>query len=325
MVEDAVSKEENYFRAVEFGTPAWLPVGVSLMPATWRKYREALEDVVVRHPRLFGEYEKGSKDFDEVDGLYRPGEITDEWGCVWRNIEPGLDSLCILHPLEDWAAFERYAPPKPDADGLPHGFMYMKLYYLRGFENFMMDLLDEPPQLQQLIDMVLDYNLAVVRKMVTKQRRIYHFGDDLGMQDRLAMGAALWRRYMKPCFAQIYGLCRQTGGHVYMHTDGHILPIIGDLIACGVTVLNPQIRANGLDGLVAECKGKVCVNLDLDRQLFPFCTPGDIREHVREAVMRLGSKEGGLMLSAECEPDVPLENIEAICQTLEDHMGFFHG
>ena len=323
MSDSGISQEDNYFRAVEWRTPAWIPVAVSLMPATWRKYREALEDVVVRHPRLFGEYERGSKDFDEVGGLYREGEQTDEWGCVWRNIEPGLDSLCVHHPLEDWSALATYTPPKPEADGLPHGFMYMKLYYLRGFENFMMDLVDEPPELRRLIDMVLDYNLAVVRKMVTKKRRMYHFGDDLGMQDRLAMGPELWRRYMKPCFAAIYAPCREAGAHVYMHTDGHVLPIIGDLIECGVTVLNPQIRANGLDGLVAECKDKVCVHLDLDRQLFPFCTPSDIREHVREAIAKLGQKRGGLMLNAECEPDVPLDNIEAICQTLEDHMDYF--
>lgn len=322
MPEGQITKQENMFRAIEYRSPAWIPASVSLMPATWRRYREALEDIVVRHPRIFGEYQRGSKDFDELSGLYRKGDYTDEWGCGWRNIEPGLDSLCIHHPLADWAAFEDYTPPKPDADGLPHGFMYMKLYYLRGFTNFMMDLVDEPPQLQRLIDMVLDYNLAVVRKMVAKKQQIYHFGDDLGMQDRLAMGPDLWRRYMKPCFAKIYGLCRQAGAHVYMHTDGHVLPIIGDLIECGVTVLNPQIRANGLDGLERECKGKVCINLDLDRQLFPFCTPSEIRRHVHEAVARMAMPEGGLMLSAECEPDVPLENIEAVCQALEDHMDF---
>jgi len=323
MTDPQLSQEENRFRAIEFRTPAWLHVAVSLMPATWSKYREDLEDIVVRHPRLFGEYKRGSQDFDNFGGRYGEGEYTDEWGCVWKNIAQGLDSLCVHHPLADWAAFEDYTPPPPGND-LPHGFMYQRLYYLRGFESFMMDLIDEPPQLARMIDMVRDHNLAVARKMVADKPRIVHFGDDLGMQDRLAMGPDLWRRYLKPCFAQIYGVCRQAGAHVYMHTDGHVLPIIGDLIECGVTVLNPQIRANGLDGLVTECKGKVCVNLDLDRQLFPFCTPADIREHVREAVVKLGAKEGGLMLSAECEPDVPLENIEAICQALEDHMSFFN-
>ena len=102
-----------------------------------------------------------------------------------------------------------------------------------------------------------------------------------------------------------------------MHTDGHILPIIDDLIECGVDILNPQIRANGLYNLVDICKGKVCVDLDLDRQLFPFATPSQIHDHVKEAIDAFAPDNGGLMLYAECEPDIPLENIVALCESLE--------
>jgi hypothetical protein len=59
--------------------------------------------------------------------------------------------------------------------------------------------------------------------------------------------------------------------------------------------------------------------------MFPFATPEQIDAHVREAVEKLGSPEGGLWLSAECGPDVPLENIEAICQALEKYRGYFRG
>ncbi len=108
-----------------------------------------------------------------------------------------------------------------------------------------------------------------------------------------------------------------------MHTDGHILEIIPDLIEVGVNVLNPQSRANGLDHLRRACKGKVCVDLDLDRQLFPFGSPREIDAHVREAVEKLGSPEGGLWLKAEIGFDVPLENIQAICAALERYRGYF--
>ncbi len=108
-----------------------------------------------------------------------------------------------------------------------------------------------------------------------------------------------------------------------MHTDGHIVEIIPDLIDVGVSVLNPQSRANGLDALGRACRGKVCVDLDLDRQLFPFGTPQEIEGHVREAVETLGSPQGGLWLKAEIGDDVPLENIQAICMALETYRGFY--
>jgi hypothetical protein len=104
-----------------------------------------------------------------------------------------------------------------------------------------------------------------------------------------------------------------------MHSDGHIAEIIPDLVDCGVNVINPQVRANGLEALAEACRGKVCVDLDLDRQLFPFCTPQEIDDHVRQAVETLGSPEGGLWLKAEIGFDVPLENVEAICAALEKY------
>jgi len=57
-------------------------------------------------------------------------------------------------------------------------------------------------------------------------------------------------------------------------------------------VINPQVGANGLAGLRATARGKVAVNLDLDRQLFPFATPAQLEAHVAEAVAALGMREG---------------------------------
>jgi hypothetical protein len=137
------------------------------------------------------------------------------------------------------------------------------------------------------------------------------------------MGAVKWRRYLKLCYARIYRSFRDAGHYVYMHTDGQIYEIIPDLVECGVNVVNPQVGANGLDNLVAVCKGKVCVDLDLDRQMFPFWTPAQIRAHVREAADRLGAPEGGLWLHAEIADDVPLENVEAICAALEEVRSYY--
>lgn len=92
---------------------------------------------------------------------------------------------------------------------------------------------------------------------------------------------------------------------------------------CGVNVINPQYRANGLDNIVRVCKGKVCADLDLDRQMFPFATPDELDEHVRHAVETLGSPEGGLWVLAEISDDIPLVNIEAICTALEKYSKFF--
>ncbi|MCD6362274.1 MAG: hypothetical protein J7M38_15555 [Armatimonadetes bacterium] len=339
----------NYLRAVQFQRPKWIPCTVSLLPGTWQKYREALEDLVMQFPRVFPGFVRGSRDFDDLgDITYSAEKYTDAWGCVWENLAPGMVGQVVKFPLEDWADFEGWQPPDlmsvddlgrernweavaagirrakqtgglARGGGLYHGFMWMRLYYLRGFENLMMDIATADPRLNRLIELILEQNMRVIERYLDLGAEFMSFGDDLGNQDALPISPAHWRKYLGPCYRRMYGACREAGTHVYMHSDGHMIPIISDLIEAGVTVINPQIRANGLENLVRECKGKVCVNLDLDRQLFPFATPAEIDTHIAECIEALGSDEGGLMLSAECAPDVPLENIRAICEAYEKY------
>ena len=78
---------------------------------------------------------------------------------------------------------------------------------------------------------------------------------------------------------------------IYMHTDGCIYDIIPDLNDCGVNIINPQFRANGLENLKRVTRGegrnKMAVNLDLDRQLFPFAKPSQIEDHIMQCVEEL--------------------------------------
>jgi hypothetical protein len=315
---------DDRMKAMDFDHPEYIPVSVGILPAVWIKRRETLDELVARHPAIFGPYEPGRRNFDAVGGTYVAGEHVDRWGCVWSNIAHGMEAYVTGHPLPTRESVRTFRAPDVVDGSFPHGFMWLRLSDLRGFEEIMLDFAEEPPELQLLIDRVLDYNMRNLEVRLAHHRgRLIHFGDDLGMQTSLPISPETWRKYMKPCFAALYGRCREAGLSVYMHSDGHIVEIVADLIECGVRVINPQIRANGLNSLVDVCKGKVCVNLDLDRQMFPFCTPADIDAHVREAVEKLGSPEGGLWLSAEVGPDVPLENVEAICVALEKYRAFF--
>jgi len=315
---------DDRYAAMLWRSPRYIPISLGILPAAWIKHRAALDEIVARHPILFGPH-RTDRDYDAVGGTYVAGDHVDVWGCVWQNVHTGREAIVTGHPVPRREDIRTLRAPEKDA-GLPHGFMYLRLQDLRGFAELMMDFADEPPELPMLIDTVLGYNLRQVERQLAGLEgtgRIVYFGDDLGMQTSLPMSPAQWRQYLKPCYAALYKPYRDAGHYVYMHTDGHIHEIIGDLVECGVNVINPQVRANGLDNLARVCRGKVCVDLDLDRQLFPFCTPQDIDDHVRAAVETLGSPEGGLWLKAEVDDGVPLANVEAICAALEKYRSYY--
>ena len=320
--------EQDRIKSMNFDTPEMIPVSVGILPAAWMKYREGLDDLVGQHPELFGA-QGGARDYDAIHtATYIQGEHVDVWGCVWSNLKSGMEAIVTGHPVPTRADVHTLKVPEEDA-GFPHGFMYLRLQDLRGFEELMVDFGEEPPELQMLIDKVLTYNLRqgqLLLEALQEQGRVgtlVTFGDDLGMQQRLPISPRMWRKYLKPCFAAIYQPFRDAAFYIYMHTDGHIVEIIPDLVDCGVNVVNPQVGANGLDALAKTCKGKVCVDLDLDRQMFPFATPKQIDAHVREAVEVLGAPEGGLWLKAEIGDDVPLANVAAVFEALERYRLYF--
>jgi uroporphyrinogen-III decarboxylase len=133
-----------------------------------------------------------------------------------------------------------------------------------------------------------------------------------------------FRKFIFPSYRRIFQRVRSSGARVYLHSDGHIMEVVDDLIEAGVSVINLQDRVNGVENIEKKIKGRVCIDLDVDRQrLLPFGTREEIEQKIREYIVRLGSKRGGLMLTAGIYPDVPLENVDALCNAIEKYMNYY--
>ena len=104
MKEKNITEKENLIRAIEFSNPEWIPITVEFVPALYKKYPEAIEELILRHPLVFP---GGPKGFDEDDPLFIGGaRFTDDWGCGWYCIQDGIIGRCIEHPLEIWEGLE---------------------------------------------------------------------------------------------------------------------------------------------------------------------------------------------------------------------------
>ncbi len=340
-----MNERENYLRAIEFRNPQWIPVEVYILPVAWMKHRQDLEKIVLRHPKIFGSYEKGSKNFDECPLSYRKGYHRDNWGCLWYNVKQGTLGRVVEPPLSDWRFLDTYEPPDPskkddfgerDWDEVKRnteeqkkkglltqgsgGELFTRLYFLRGFENLMMDIATDDPHLLDLIEMLTDYEMRLVNKWLEIGIDIINFHTNIAMQNSLMISPAKFRKYIKPMFKKIFMTCRKAKTHVFLSSDGCLLEIIDDLVECGVSVHDPQFRANTLEGIFRAYKGKLCAKVDLDQQeILPFGSPREIDKHIREIVERLNSPQGGLMINVEIQPTYPLKNIEAIFEALEKY------
>ncbi|MBM4047808.1 MAG: hypothetical protein FJ279_22110 [Planctomycetes bacterium] len=266
----------------------------------------------------------------------------DVWGCDWRYPLEALDGICVGHPLASWSALGTYQPPDPAkytdweqsrkaadqakakgsvySGGTDHGFIFLRMTYLRGFDNFMMDVADQPPEMERLIGIVEGYWRGVLERWVALGADQISFGDDLGLQHALPMKPETWRRVIKPSYKRLFGYCRAHGVHVAHHSDGYVVDVIPDLIECGVSALNPQDLVNGLENIRRLAKGKVFIRLDIDRQnVTVFGTPDECDAHVRNCIQTLGSPTGGLSTIWGVYPGTPLANIEAVARALDKY------
>jgi len=348
-----LSSRENYLRAASFRCPEYIPCRISPFWPVWNTYRERLEEIARRYSLLFPGYRPGAIEYDERPGIVRIDEYRrDAFGCLWHFTIKGYQGQVVEHPLDDWSKLRDFEMPDPDEGlpsesggltpweqvyeamerarergdlvvaGMPHGFFFQRLYYLRGFRNFLVDVVRRPPELYELIEMLTEYNLELVRRLLKfGSVDVVSFGDDLGTQTGMPISPRAFRELILPTYKKVFGLARSSGAHVRLHTDGRVVEVIDQLVEAGVTILNIQDRVNGLDTAASLMRSGVCVDLDIDRQyLVPRRGPEEVKAYIRRVVELLKPKRGGLMMYAEVHPPTPLENIRALAEAMAEVM-----
>jgi hypothetical protein len=323
-------------------------------PACWQAYpQEELQALMSEHPFLFPDFRPSPEPIVPSYGPnQRAGEpYTDGWGCVWKTTEDGITGTVTGHSLANWDDFKDYVPPDPAtrtglgpvdwgqvaknlgqaredgrlaAAGLQHGHTFLRLLDLRGYENLIYDMVDDEPRLWKLIEMVEAFNLFFIRRYVELGAEWTSYPEDLGMQRGPMLSQAHFRRYIKPTYQRMMAPAREAGCIVHMHSDGDIRTLVDDLVEGGVQVLNLQDLVNGIDWIAARFAGRVCVEVDIDRQAVTrFGTPGQIDALLREEVEKLGCREGGLMMVYGLYPGTPLENVAAVMDAMTRYATYY--
>jgi uroporphyrinogen decarboxylase len=267
------------------------------------------------------------------------GRIRNEWGMIFRNV--GIYTEFAEYPLAN-ASSEKditdYPFPSPDAPGrfdvatkmmseysgnfgvigdIETMFFEMS-WYLTGMEKFLMDLIIETEYQTFLMDRIMNYIIAVGKKLIEMGVDILWCGDDFGTQQGMIIDPDTWRKIIKPRIRYMFEEFRKVKPDIKIawHSCGSILPIIPDFIEIGLDILNPiQPLAQDMDPLfLKKTYGKDLVffgGIDV-QHLLPFGTPDQISDEVRRRIEILG-KDGGYIVAPahNIQPDTPVENILA--------------
>ena len=337
-----MNSRERYLRALTFQRPDRVPIMHHSVRGAFRVHGQALEDLYAKYPGdvLLSPISNGPFAFhDHPRGWGTLGDVTyDDWGCGWLWSTSDYMGQAVEHALSDWAIFGDFRAPDPltgeegvahmeevvRADGHQHfvfadaGELFQRMFFLRGMENLLVDLLEDRPEVYALRDMIVEFHLKrIERWLETGLVDGFLHRDDWGTQTALMVRPAIWRKVFKPAYKRIAEAIHSGGAYASFHTDGFTQEIIPDLIEIGWDELNPQVHLMDIEGLGRLHGGKVCVRADIDRQwTLPHGSPQDVRTLIERLFNAFGGFNGGYVGWGEMSSDVPMANAEAMLGTI---------
>lgn len=262
----------------------------------------------------------------------------DEWGIEW--VKDGPFNQIRRYPLaqasEDETASYRYPYERAEAllgqmdavlaqgeqrflgcDVSP--CLFEMICRLRGMEETALDLAARPRIAETMLQAAERFSVYLAHAACERFPIDWLWtGDDVGGQEAMVMSPRCWREMIAPHLARIVAVGKRHGLPVAYHSCGAIRPIIPDLIAMGIDVLNPiQSNCPGMSPLeLARAHGQELVFMGgVDtHELLPRGSRSEVYDATRRLIDGMTQHGGGYILAAShtVPPETPMENILAM-------------
>lgn len=280
------------------------------------------------------------------------GAIKDDWGVVRAKPAGQGHYLDIKHPFDGEptvADIARHRWPDPDDPGytrgigeearrlraetdytisltLPIGIVH-QTQWLRGYENWMLDLAGDHEFFQALMERTFEAWKAMtfnLLKVADDNVDAVWYGDDVAFQNGPLCSIPMYREHIKPWHKKVFEFIRaHTKAKVCYHCCGSVYSLLPDFIEMGIDALNPvQVAAKDMDTarLKREFGKHVTFWGAIDTQrVLPRGTPQEVREEVRLRIRDL-APGGGFILAAVhiIQREVPPENVVAMIEAARE-------
>ena len=290
---------------------------------------------------------KGFKSYTDENGY-----IIDEWG-VGRSIV-GLYPTIVKHPLKDATMEELEAFQVPNAEdpgrieGLAElarhyyedtnkyvtacsahsGQVFDVCQYLRGTEQFLMDMYEDEDFARLLIKKVNDYlirlNLYYLEPIAPYIGWV-EFTSDFGAQHSAFISNAMFRDFFAEPYSELFRAIKTRWPHlkIFLHSCGSVHNLIDEFIKCGVDVMNPlqPLCANMDSASLKERYGeRVCFHGAIDIQQALYGSDEDVKKEVIKRIQAMGHNGGYILSSANhIQRNAPVENVIALFRYAQEY------
>jgi len=352
-----MNNRENVLRALRRDNPSSVPFDFVLCPSQIEKFRQetGTSDYMehFKFPFRYIEPNKTSKNYDykkyydDLPPDVSPLSWNPEWGIYgkaggtahFQGMLHPMQNFCEIeefeeYPLPDfeedyrWTGVDKRVQALKDKDLIAVANMQMTIFeiawYLRGLDNFFIDMMTNPKISEYLLERVTQLREVMAANFAKSGVDILMLGDDIASQRDMMLDPSMWREVLRPKLKRVIDAAKAVNPDVliFYHSDGNLIKVIPDLIEIGIDVLNP---------VQPECMDPVLLKKEFGDELsfwgcvgtqsvLPFYTSEMVEDTCKKLIEQVGIG-GGLLLSPThmVEPEVPFENMMAFLIAIEKY------
>jgi len=265
----------------------------------------------------------------------------DEWGMkkqLTGDAVPGI----LESPIQDINNCDDYQFPDPAA---PHRLQSLEraveilgdkaavIFNLRdgfsdlrdllGYEEALMQPMLAPEKTLELMDRIVDYNLALAKVAVDRLGiDIIATTDDVAVATGLLFPPKVYDEIIGPAFKKVMAGYRDLGCKIIKHCDGDINPLMDFWIECGIDCIDPIDPRAGLTlkGYKEKYGDKICLkgNVDCTGALCDG-TPQEVIDETLQCI-ETGGKTGYIISSSNTiHQGVNPDNYKAMLETIQNY------
>ena len=203
------------------------------------------------------------------------------------------------------------------------GFIYESAWYIRGQQQLLIDLYENPSFAEKLLDVITERRRLIAVRLAKMGVDAIGCGDDMGHQGGLLMSLPMLKEWILSRWEGVISAARQINPAVFVqfHSDGKNEEAIPEMMRIGVNAINPvQPECDDPEHLKRKFGRKLVLCGTLSSRTYTFGTPQQVKEEIKVR-METGKRWGGLILSHNNTPDVntPYENMRAFLEAAEEY------
>lgn len=187
-----------------------------------------------------------------------------------------------------------------------------------GIEHFSICLYEDRDLVERLLDLYVDWAVAVAERACAMGFDVYVSTDDMAFKTGPYFSPAVFHEMVLPRYQRI---AEKITIPWVIHTDGNVMPYLDDLLGLGICGMHPMEKgAMDIRAMKRSHGDRLCLLGNIDLNLLGLATPEEVDEEVRGLIRDVGPGGGyivtsGNSVAAYCLP----ENVRAMSNAVQKY------